>query len=459
VLPFENLTGDPAQDYFSDGLTEEMISQLGGADPQHLGVIARTSVMHYKHGQQPLGQIGSELGVNYVLEGSVRRDGSNVRISAQLIQLKDQTHLWARQYDRQISSLLALQTEIAQEVADEIQLTLGEKTRHATTSASASLSPQAVEAYDLYLRGRFFWNKRTKEGLEQAAESFRQAIAKDPAYAPAYAGLADTYALMSGYSYGASISLMPQARAAAVKALQLDDKLAESHTSLALVTENYDYDWQTAEREFRRAIELNPNYATAHHWYAEYLMWLGRFDEALAESERARQLDPLSLIIAADRGAILYYAHQYDRAIEQLRAVLAVDPHFGRANVIYTIYLRQGRFSEALADSDKDLSHCAADPWVCGWLVYVYTRAGQPTQAQPYLRELERLDRTRPIRPEPLVAAHIALGHTDEALRYLEKEYSERNNYLTGLKVDPIYDPLRSDPRFQELLRKVGLAQ
>lgn len=459
VLPFENLTGDSSQDYFSDGLTEEMISQLGQLDPQHLGVIARTSVMHYKKTQQPLDQIGRELGVNYVLEGSVRRDSANVRISAQLIQLKDQTHLWARQYDRQISSLLALQTEIAQEVADEIQLTLGEKTRPATTSASASLSPQAVEAYDLYLRGRYFWNKRTKDGLEQAAESFRQAIAKDPAYAPAYAGLADTYAIMNSYGYGAPISLMPQARAAALKALQLDDKLAESHTSLALVTENYDYDWQTAEKEFHRAIELNPNYATAHHWYAECLMWLGRFDEALAESERARQLDPLSLIIAADRGAILYYEHKYDLAIEQLRAVLAIDPHFSRANVIYTIYLRQGRFSEALANSDKDLSHCAADPWVCGWLVYAYALSDQLAQAQPYMRELERLDRTRPIRPEPLVCAHIALGHTEEALRYLEKEYSERNNYLTGLKVDPIYDPLRSDPRFQELLRKVGLAQ
>ena len=459
VLPFENLTGDPAEDYFSDGMTEEMISQLGRLDPSRLGVIARTSAMHYKHSQETIGQIGSELGVNYVLEGSVRRDANNVRISAQLIQLRDQTHLWAREYDRQIGSLLSLQTEIAQEVADEIQLTLGERTPAVTASKSKNLSRQSVEAYDLYLRGRFFWNKRNKEGILQAADLFRQAIAKDPAYAPAYTGLADSYALMGTFVLDPPSERMPKARAAALKALQLDANLAEAHTSLALITEAYDYDWQTAESEFHRAIELNPNYATAHQWYAEYLMWLGRFDEALQESERARQLDPLSLIIAADRGVILYYSRQDDAALEQFLAVLAVDPHFGRANVINAVYLRKGLYAKVLANIDKDLSHCAYDPWVCGYMVYVYARAGQRVQAERAMQELERLDRAEEIRPEPLVAAHIALGHTDEAFRYLEKEYSERSNYLTTLKVDPIYDPLRADPRFQSLLRRVGLAQ
>ena len=211
--------------------------------------------------------------------------------------------------------------------------------------------------------------------------------------------------------------------------------------------------------EFRRAIELNPNYATAHHWYAEYLMWLGRLDEALQESARARQLDPLSLIIAADRGAILYYSRQYDRAIEQLKEVLAVDPHFGRANVIYGAYLRKGMFSEALADSDKDLNHCAADPWICGWLAYVYGIEGRPAQARPALEELERLDRTQYVHPDPVFTAYIALGRTDDAFRYLEKAYSERSNVLVTLRIDPVFDPLRGDPRFHDLLLAVHLAE
>jgi TolB-like protein/DNA-binding winged helix-turn-helix (wHTH) protein len=277
VLPFENLTGDPTQDYFSDGLTEEMISQLGRLDPTRLGVIARTSVMHFKHSPSPLDQIGRELGVGYILEGSVRRDSNNVRVSTQLIQVKDQTHLWARQYDRELSNLLNLQREIAQEVADEIQIAFDDRRRPSPAPASGNFSTTTVEAYDLYLRGRYFWNQRSKEGMEKAAEYFNQALAKDPDYAPAYAGLADTYALLSQLSPRAKPhEIMPQARAAALKALQLDERLAEAHTSLALVSENYDYDWQTAETEFRRAIELNPNYATAHHWYAEYLIWTPR---------------------------------------------------------------------------------------------------------------------------------------------------------------------------------------
>jgi TolB-like protein/DNA-binding winged helix-turn-helix (wHTH) protein/Tfp pilus assembly protein PilF len=457
VLPFENLTGDPAQDYFSDGLTEEMISQLGRSDPARLGVIARTSVIHYRGAKQPLDKIGRELGVQYVLEGSVRRDSNTVRISAQLIQLKDQTHVWTRQYDRHLSSLLALQGEIALEVSDEIQRSLGQKAGQASVQRAENLSPTELEAHDFYLRGRYFWNKRTADGLQQAVEMFKQAIGKDPTYAPAYAGLADTYALMNNSGSAPPAETMDKAREAALKALQLDENLAEAHTSLALVTENYDYDWQTAENEYRRAIKLNPNYATAHHWYAEYLMWQGRFDEALQESERARHLDPLSLIIAADRGAILYFSGQYDRAIEQLKEVLVIDPHFGRANVIYAAYLREGRFAEALANSDKDLGHCGSDPWVCGWLTYAYASAGYMDQARRPFEELERVARTQRVDPDALIAANIAMRNTDAALQLLERAYSEHYSLITHLKVDQIYDPLRKDPRFQDLLRRVGL--
>lgn len=458
VLPFENLTGDPEQDYFSDGLTEEMISQLGELDPAHLAVIARTSVMRYKRSQEPLDQIGRELGVQYVLEGSVRRDTNNVRISAQLVRAKDQTPVFSRQYDRELKSLLPLQAEIAQEVADEIQLTLGGSRATANAVGTTNPSPTAIEAYDLYLRGRYFWNKRNKEGFDQALKSFQQAIAKDPNYAPAYAGMADTYSLMIPFNpQMMPREIMPRAREGALKALQLDEKLAEAHTSLALIAENYDYDWQTAEKEYRRAIELNPSYATAHQWYAECLMWQGRFDEALQESERARQLDPFSLIIAADRGAILYYARKYDAAIEQLKAVLAMDPNFSRARFMISLaYLRKGRLSESLADTDKDLD-CSKDAGACAWLVYAYTVAGQSEKARAAVEQLERLIHLQKISPEVLIPADIAMGQTDKAFREIERGYSERANFLTSLKVDPLFDPLRNDPRFKELLFRTGL--
>jgi TolB-like protein/DNA-binding winged helix-turn-helix (wHTH) protein/Tfp pilus assembly protein PilF len=455
VLPFENLTGDSTQDYFSDGLTEEMIAQLGRLEPEHLGVIARTSVMHYKHSQEQLEQIGRELGVQYVLEGSVRRDANRVRVSAQLIQVKDQSNVWARQYDRELINLLALQGEIAQEIADGIQLTLGDNNR-IDSAHQAPLSPEAYEAYDLYLKGRYFWNKRTTQGFQHAIEYFQQAIAKDPKYARAYAGLADSYALTSSYSLAPQNEFMPKARAAALRALELDDRLAEAHTSLALVTENYDWDWQTAEKEYRRAIQLNPNYATAHHWYAEYLAYQGRFDEAFAESERARQLDPLSLIIATDNGAILYFSRKYDRAIEQFRTVLDMEPNFPRAHLLVFAYVEKGMFADALADIEK-WRRIDDAPGIWAIEAYVCGRSGQQVEAQRALEKWQQLNRRRQMDPAPIALAYVGMGNKDEAFAWLQRAYSERSNALTALKVDPIYDPLRSDPRFQVLMRRVGL--
>jgi len=457
VLPFENLTGDAGQDYFSDGLTEEMIAKLGNLDPQHLGVIARTSVMHYKHSQEPLAQIGRELGIQYVLEGSVRRESGKVRITAQLIQMRDQSHLWARQYDRELSNLLALQGEIAQEVADEIQLALGDH-KQIDVARQPALSPAAFEAYDLYLKGRYFWNKRTPQGFQQAIECFQQAVTKNPGYARAYAGLADSYALLSGYTLTPQTESMPKARMAALKALELDDGLAEAHTSLALITENYDWDWQTAEKEYRRAIELNPNYATAHHWYAEYLSLQGRFDEAFAESERARQLDPLSLIIAADNGAILYYSRQYDRAIAQFRAVLDMEPNFPRAHLVICAYVEKGQFADALAEIGK-WGDTENGPSTWSWRAYVYGRAGQPAAARHALERLQQSYRDQHVGPDLALGAYIGMGNRDEAFVWFEKAYADHSNSLTSLKVNPMYDPLRSDVRFQELMRRVRLAQ
>src|SRR5215470_6113420 len=458
VLPFENLTGDASQDYFSDGLTEEMIGQLGRLDPQRLGVIARTSVMHYKHVPQSLQQIGRELGVQYVLEGSVRRDADKARISAQLIQLKDQTHLWSREYDRELGSLLTLQREIAREAADEIQITFGTP-KHTAVAVPTGASPALdSQAHDLYLKGLYFWNKRTVEGFQQAIHYFKNAIDIDPNYAQAYTGLANSYSLLTGYAEAPGERYMTKARTAALRALELEPSLAEAHTALALVVQNYDYDWETSEKEFRRAIELNPNYSTAHHWYAEHLMWMGRFDEAFQESEKARQLDPLSLIIAVDYADILYNARQYDRAIAQLRAVHEMDPNFPRVGILIGSYIEKGMFPEALAVV-KSPSARENLRWYWALQAYVHGRAGQREEARGALRKLEDLSRREKIQPTVFVRAYLGVGDNERALSCLEKAYAERYSEATTLKVDPMYDSLRGDPRFQELLRRVGLAQ
>jgi TolB-like protein/DNA-binding winged helix-turn-helix (wHTH) protein/Tfp pilus assembly protein PilF len=456
VLPFENLTGDAGQEYFSDGMTEEMITQLGSFDPEQLGVIARTSVMHYKHSREQLQQIARELGVQYVLEGSVRRDVGRIRITAQLIQVRDQTHLWARQYDRETKDLLVLQSEIAREISDEIQTALGGR-RPIAPILQPTLSPEAFEAYNLYLKGLYFWNKRTVEGFQEAIGYYHQAADKDPNYARAFAGLAATYALIASYSGTPTAEFASQARAAALRALQLDDKLPEAHAALALIVQNHDYDWQTADKEFRRAIELNPNYATGHHWYAEHLAWLGRFDEALRESERARQLDPLSLIIATDNGAILYYSRQYERAIAQFTAVRELDPGFPRTTMIFAAYVQKGMFAEAEADIEK---HMPGDnPWHWSSLAYTYGRLGQKEKAEHELRKLLDLNQRHPVDPMVIVPAYIGMGKNDQAIVWMEKAYTQRSHGLTGLRADPAYDPLRADPGFQSLLQRVGLAQ
>ncbi|HEX8835594.1 MAG TPA: winged helix-turn-helix domain-containing protein [Candidatus Acidoferrum sp.] len=319
-------------------------------------------------------------------------------------------------------------------------------------------APKSDEAQALYLKGLYFWNKRTVPGFQQAIEYFQQATALDSKYAPAYAGLANSYSLLSAYSSSSATLYMPRAREAALRALQLDNELAEAHTALALIVQNQDWDWQTSEREYRRAIALNPNYATAHQWYAEHLMWLGRFNEALAESDRAGQLDPLSLIIAADRGAILYYSRQYDRAIKQFEAVLQKDPDFVRAIVVIFAYVEKKRFGEALGKTEVVRQLYGEGPWYWSHRAYIYGRAGQLENARRELEKLEKLNRHDPVDPATFIWAHLGVGDEEEALADLEKAYSEHFAILTTLKVDPGLDPLRSDPRFQDLVRRAGLA-
>ena len=456
VLPFDNLTGDTRQEYFSDGLTEEMITQLGERDPQHLGVIARTSVMHYRTDHPPLDRIGRELGVQYVLEGSVRRGANQVRVTAKLVRVSDQTQMWAHQYDRKPADLLDLQDEIAEEIANEIQVSLGRP--RAVTQGDSARSAHAFAAYDSYLKGAYFLNKRTVPDLERAIRYFQQATETDPSYGRAYAALADANTLLAGYSSLPPQPLIAEARASAMRALQLDSSLAEAHTAYALIVQNYDWDWQRAEREFRRAIQLNPNYATAHHWYAEHLMWRGRFDEALRESERARRLDPLSLIIAADNGAILYFSRQYDRAIAKWRSILEIDPSFPRAHLIVVGYVEKGMFAEALAEMEAQRPLVSAPVYWSG-VTYVYGRAGRIAEARAAMDSLLRSTGRQPVQAGVIAAGYIGMGDNQHALNWLDRAYAEHSNDMTTLKVNPMYDTLRGDPRFQHLLERVGLAK
>jgi tetratricopeptide (TPR) repeat protein len=341
--------------------------------------------------------------------------------------------------------------------AGEIPVTVKGRDSGSSNSRSAS-SPKSAEAYDLYLKGMYFWNKRTTAGFQQAIEYFQQATTVDPNYAAAYAGLANSYTLLTAYSSASSTLYMPQARAAALRSLELDQGSAEAHTALALILQNHDWDWQTSEKEYRRAIELNPNYATAHHWYAEHLMWLGRFDEALAESERARQLDPLSLIVASDHGAILYFSRQYDRAIEQFRDVRRKDPNFSRAGLIVYAYVEKRMFARALGEAELFRHLYGEGPWYWSELAYIHGRAGQLGKARRELEKLEKLSRQEQVNPVTMLWAHLGTGNKEEALADLEKAYSEHFGILTTLKVEPAFDPLRNDPRFQDLLRRAGLA-
>ncbi len=458
VLPFENLTGDASQDYFSDGLTEEMIIQLERLDSAHLQVIASDSSMGYSEERGRLQQISGQLGVQYLLEGSVRRNSNKIRVSAKLIRKRDQAYLWARQYDRELSNVLVLQSEIAHNIADEIRLAVGDSPNSAIRIPQPARSPPKFEVYDLYLKGRYFWNRRTPQALQQAIACFQEATQKDPSYARAYAGLADSYALYSGYSLHPATEIMPKARAAAVHALLLDGQLAEAHASMAVVAQDYDWDWQTAEKEYKRAIELDPNYATAHHWYAEYLGLQGRFEEAFTEMARARRLDPLSLIMATDNAAIFYYARQYDRAIDQFRSVLDMEPNFPRAHMVIYAYVQKGMFAEALSENTRWRSIDDA-PWSWSVLAYVYGRSGQPGRARAVLAQLEELYRRGQMDPVPILWGYVGVGDKDQAFSWLEKAYQQRSSGLTNLKVNPLYDPLRSDPRFQAVLRRIGLAQ
>jgi TolB-like protein len=407
--------------------------------------------MRYKDTHEPVSEIARALGAQYVLEGSVRRDSGNVRITAQLVRASDQAYVWSRQYDRKLTSVLALQGEIAEEIADEIRSTLGQ--RAAGVPARVARAPRQYQAFDLYLRGRYFWNKRSAAGFSQALDYFQQSIAQDPGYAAAHAGVADTYAMISNYGLAPHTEAMVNARAAAVRAIELDANLAEAHNALAVIAEDYDYDWRTAEKEFQRAIELNPNYATAHQWYAQCLALQGRFTEALTHSERARALDPLSTIVVADHAVILYFARQYERAIDASHAVLAMDRNSGRVPLVPSL-VQLGRSPEALAYLDGT----GTGPWIWAARAYVYGRTGERSKAEDAIAKMDDGILREHVDPFPMrVMAYAGMQDREQTLANLEAGYQERASFLTTIKVEPFYDFLRDDPRFQDLMRRVGL--
>ena len=449
VLPLESLSGDASQDYFADGMTDELITDLGKISA--LRVISRTSVMPYKRVRKSLPQIARELSVDAVVEGTVLRSGEQVRITAQLIQASADKHLWAESYEGDLRDTLALQKKVARAIAEQIRINL-------TPQEQAVLKNVKVvnpEAYEAYLKGRYFWNKRTADGLKKAIDYFNQAIEKDPNYAQAYTGLADSYALLGDWEYGilAPKEAFPRAKAAATKALELDNTLGEAHTSLAFSLDLFDWDWAAAEREFRRAIELNPGYATAHHWYAWHLSEMGRNREAIAEMRKAQNLDPLSLIISADVAEILLVAHSYDQAIEQSRKTIDMDPNFAVAHYeLGQALVQKHMYKEAIAELQKAIELSGGSTTCTSNLAFAYAASGRRKEAVKILSDLKNRSKQN---ASEIALMYVGLDEKDQAMTWLEKAYEERFN--PSILLRPAFDPLRSDPRFQNLVRRIGL--
>jgi TolB-like protein/DNA-binding winged helix-turn-helix (wHTH) protein/Tfp pilus assembly protein PilF len=452
VLPLENLSGDASQNYFADGMTDELITDL--AQISALRVISRTSVMAYKGARKPLPQIARELNVDAVVEGTVLRSGDQVRITAQLIDASTDKHLWSQSYEGELRDTLALQNRVASAIADQIRISL-------TPQEQAALKDVKVvnpEAYESYLKGRYFWNKRTADGLKVALAYFKQAIEEDPKYPKAYSGLADTYGLLGDWQYGVMTpkEAFPEAKAAAIHALELDNTLGEAHNSLAFVLDGFDWDLDAGGNEFRRAIELNPGYATAHHWYAWHLSLLGRFDEAIVEMRKAENLDPLSLIINADLAELLGLAHSYDESIRQSRKTIEMDPNFALAhNQLAQAYLQKHMYAEAVAELQKAVKLSGDSPTCIANLARAYVASGKRSEAVELLDALKKRSSTGYSNASEIAMIYASLGNTDQAMNWLEKGFEERFN--PGVLLRPGFDPLRSDPRFQNLLRRIGL--
>jgi TolB-like protein/Flp pilus assembly protein TadD len=450
VLPFANLSHDPDNAYFAAGIQDEIVTRLSKISD--LKVISCTSTQRFESSPDDVPAIAGQLGVANILEGSVQRTSDQVRVNVQLIKGATNTHLWADTFDRRLTDIFAVESEIAKAIAATLQAKLSSSEQSAITAKPT----ENAEAYQLYLKGRFFWNKRTGQNLNKAADYFNQAISVDPKYALAYVGLADAYLLMPFYGAGAPRDSYPKAKAAAEKALELDDSLAEAHTSLAQGF-CYHLEFDQAVREFERAIELNPNYPTAHQWYgSSALVALGRFDQAIAEVKRAIELDPLSLVTNVDLGNTYYRARRYDEAIAQCRKTLEMDPSFyyTRWNLGLALAAK-GDLATAIEEFKK-ARELSDNPATLGLLGYAYGLSGNKTEAAKIRDELEALSKQRYVSAYSFALVYLGLGNKEEALRWLEKSYEDRaGEGLRFIKVEPLLDPLRGDPRFAALVQKV----
>lgn len=455
VLPFDNFSGDPDQQYFADGMTEALIAELGQI--RDLRVPSRTSVMLYKRANKPLRQIARELNVDAIVEGSVKRSGDRLELTVQLLDGTQDRHLWGGTYDRNSRDVLALQQELARAITEELRISFSS----AELPHAKSATPVNADAYAAYLHGRYYWYKRTIEGFQKSIQYYEQAVAADSNYAPAYAGLADAYALL-GSSPNDGLppnEAMPKAKVAAQKALQLDDRLAEAHASVAYIDMVYDWNWLSAEKEFKRAIEINPSYAGAHEWYAEFLAARGRESEALSEMKRARDADPLLVLMHAAVAEALYYSRRYDDVISQCQQTLELDPdypiahfHLGRA------YMAKNMYPQAIAEYQKAQATLGETPAIVMAIGYANAKSGNRVAARKALEELHAQSKQRYVPALYFGAIYIGLGDADAGMSWLEEAYLEHCDYLIYLNADPMADTLRSNPRFQTLLRKIGIS-
>jgi len=455
VLPFADLSPQKDQEYLCDGMTDEIIAKLSKL--KEWKVMNRTSVMQYKNSGKSVKEIGRELDVTTILEGSIRKEKDDIRVTVELINVKDGFQIWSDIYNKKLERVFVIQSDVAENIVKALKMKLSPKEK-----AKLQKKPtDNLEAYDLYLQGRYFWSKRTEEGLKRGIEYFRDAVDKDPGYAQAYIGLAESYVLLPHYGPFLPKATYPKAKKAALKALEIDNTLTGAHATMATILFEYELDWEGAEREYRRAIELNPGYATAHHWYALFLMKMARFDEAIKEIKRALKLDPLSLVINRNVGRIFYYAGKFNQAIEALQKTLEMDQNFSYTHsIIGRIYLQNSLYDEALSELQKEKSILGdLNPLIEPGIGIAYVKIGKRDKAQELLDYLIERSKEEYVPPSTLAGLCFALGENDQGFKWMEKAYEERGFWLTFIKVSHAYDSVRQDPRFKELLKKMNLEE
>ena len=452
VLPLTNISAGSQDEYFVDGMTEELISTLSRIPG--LGVIARTSAMHYKGSGKTITDIANELDVRTVLEGSVRKSGRKLRIAIRLIDAMTQEDLWSEDYDRELKDVFAIQRDIAQRIGRALKLRLVQR---GSRESEEGPVPD-VSAYDLYLQGRFQWNLRTEAGLRRSIELFERAVEKDRSFALAFCGVSDAWAQIGWLEFSAPTDAFPKAREAAERAIAIDDRLAEAHASLGFVRFLYERDWGATQKELQRAIELNPGYPVAHQFYADYLKAMGRFDEALAEMKHALELDPVSMAVNTGMGHVLYLARDFDGAIEQYSKALQLDPTFGPAHLWFgRPYLQKGMYDEAISEIRQAVASSGGSTISLAVLAHAYASAGREAECRTILADLLERSRARYLPSYWIALIFTGLGDTDQAMAWLERAYEERSSWLVWIKVEPRFDPLRSDLRFVSLLRRMRL--